>query len=155
MAHRLSRSSTSIVKKRCVGNDLYGASTCFPVKNGGEAAKNLLPCSQELYHERPARGCYMCFLLGKFIYVCVRVCGCSNVLHLFVNSYKLYDSSPLSKYSFLCRSRYLFFATRTRHHALEYAGQMMSVNFLTQTTPYSSLNIRTLYDSDDERTSAR
>ena len=93
-------------------NDVWGM-TCmapplvFPSKMV-EKQPRILPCSQELYHERPARGCYMCFLLGKFIYVCVHVCGCSHVLHHFVNSYKLYDSSPLSKYRFLCRSRSFF-----------------------------------------------
>ena len=90
-------------------NDVWGMTCMAPplvfLSKMVERQPRILPCSQELYHERPARGCYMCFLLGKFIYVCVHVCGCSHVLHHFVNSYKLYDSSPLSKYSFLCRSR--------------------------------------------------
>ena len=115
--------------------------------------KSALAARSSIVSVLRARG--MCVLSWANLCTCVRVCSCSHVLHFFVKSYKLYVSSTLSKYSFLCRSRYLFFATRTRHHALEYAGQMMSVNFLTQTTPYSSLNIRTLYDSDDERTSAR
>ena len=48
----------------------------------------------------------ICVFSWANLYTCVCAClGCSHVFHLFVNSYKLYDSSPLSKYSFLCRSR--------------------------------------------------
>lgn len=97
----------------------------------------------------------ICVFSWANLYTCVCAClGCSHVFHLFVNSYKLYDSSPLSKYRFLCRSRSFFL----RHSYSTPCARIRRTNdvsrFFTQSTPYSSLNIRTLYDSDDERSSA-
>ena len=130
MAHRLSRSSTSIVKKRCVGNDLYGASTCFPVKNGGEVAKSPPLQPRALSWASCTRVLYV-FSLGQiYIRVCVHVWVVPTffISSSIATSYTIH--LPCQNTGSFVGADPFFFATRTRHHALEYAGQMMSVDFL-------------------------
>ena len=154
MAHRLSRSSTSIVKKRCVGNDLYGASTCFPVKNGGEVAKSPPLQPRALSWASCTRVLYV-FSLGQiYIRVCVHV--------WFVPTFFISSSIATSYTIHLpCQNTGSFVGADPfflRHSYSTPCARIRRTNdvsrFFTQSTPYSSLNIRTLYDSDDERSSA-